>query len=119
MVIFLANCSYCINSIWVYFELIKNDGLWKNLIQVPLSRQATDHTCGVASLQSILSYYGFEYRQDILSEKLHVEDRAKPEEIKRFAESLGFRVREHNLMSMEQLESFIDSGMPVLACMQA
>ena len=41
-----------------------------NFIRVPLTRQATDYTCGVAALQSILYYYGQEFLEDDLMEKL-------------------------------------------------
>lgn len=96
-----------------------NSSCDKHLIRIPLSRQATDHTCGVASLQSILSYYGFDYREDVLARELRADDHAKATEIKRFATSLGFRVREHHRMSLDDLEKFVDRGLPVLVCVQA
>ena len=89
------------------------------LLRLPLSRQATDHTCGVAALQSILRYYGFFYREDVLARELHADDHAKASEIRRFAESLGFKVREYRDLSLAQLTAFLDRGMPVLVCMQA
>jgi len=42
----------------------------QNLIRIPLTRQAADYTCGVAALQSILYYYGQEFLEDDLMEKL-------------------------------------------------
>ena len=36
----------------------------QKLIAVPLARQSTNWTCGVASLMSILGYYGIEYREE-------------------------------------------------------
>ena len=38
----------------------------KNLIRVPLARQNANYTCGVAALQSILGYYNFDKRLDVL-----------------------------------------------------
>jgi hypothetical protein len=42
----------------------------KRLLRLPLCRQATDYTCGISCLQSILAYWGHEYREDSLAELL-------------------------------------------------
>lgn len=96
---------------------VSDDG--EKLIRVPMVRQATDHTCGVASLQSILGYYGFDCREDILAEKLRVRDHAEVKEIERYMRSLGFKVSQYREMSLEQLTSLTDRGLPVLVCVQA
>ncbi|MBX9691921.1 MAG: hypothetical protein K2Z81_06015, partial [Cyanobacteria bacterium] len=33
------------------------------LIKVPLTRQSTDYTCGVAALQSVLAFFGEDIRE--------------------------------------------------------
>lgn len=89
------------------------------LICVPTVRQATDHTCGVASLQSILMYHGIDCREDILAGKLNVTDHAKIAEIDRYMTGLGFKVTQYREMSLDDLKKLLDRGLPVLVCVQA
>ena len=90
-------------------------------IRVPLTRQASDYTCGVAALQSILYYYGEEFREDELAKKL----RATPEEgtkyprIVELAKSLNFHVEVRTGMTMDDLKRLIDEQKPVILLMQA
>jgi predicted double-glycine peptidase len=50
-----------------------------NLIRVPLVRQGTNFSCGVAAFHSVIAYYGEEYlvdgettiREDLLINELH------------------------------------------------
>jgi len=92
-----------------------------NLIQVPMTRRATDYTCGVAALQSILYYYGKEFREDRLAEKLQADPRRGTQypKILEFARSLGFGVDGQTHMSLEDLKKRIDERKPVSALIQA
>lgn len=92
-----------------------------NLIQVPLTRQATDYTCGVAALQSILYYYGKEFREDQLAEKLQADPTRGIQypKIVEFARSLGFRVDAQTPMSLEDLKRRINGRKPVIVLIQA
>lgn len=92
-----------------------------NLIRLPLMRQATDYTCGVAALQSILAYYGEEYREEELSKKLKANphDGTAYSEIASFSRKLGFNVEINKKMSIAELKAAIDKQLPVLCCMQA
>jgi predicted double-glycine peptidase len=92
-----------------------------NLIQVPMTRQATDYTCGVAALQSILYYYGKEYREDQLAEKLRADSirGTRYPKIVEFARSLGFRVDVQIPMTLEDLKKRIDGRNPVIVLIQA
>ncbi len=92
-----------------------------NLIKVPMSRQATDYTCGVAALQSVLAYYGDEQREDALAKEL----RSGPkhgtayQEIMRVAQKKGFSVEVFTDISMDDLKKLIDLGKPVICLIQA
>ena len=91
-----------------------------NLIRVPLARQATDHTCGVASLQSILYYYGLPFREDTLAAMLQTTDDGTPyRNMVSLAEAQGFKVSVHTKLTLEELRKFIDLGQPVLLAIQA
>jgi len=92
-----------------------------NFIQVPLTRQATEYTCGVAALQSILFYYGKEFREDQLFEKLQADPKRGTQypKIVEFARSLGFRVDVQTNMTLEDLKRQIDDRKPVIVLIQA
>ena len=92
-----------------------------NLIRVPLTRQAMDYTCGVAALQSILYYYGQEFREDELVKKLGPtpENGTKYPRIVEFAQSLNFRVKVRTGMTLDELKRLIDEKKPVILLIQA
>jgi len=93
----------------------------ENLIWVPLTYQTYDYTCGISALQSVLYYYGKEFRQDELA-KILESDPIKGTNYRRmvkFARSLGFRVDVLTHMSLEDLKRLIDLRKPVLVAMQA
>ena len=92
-----------------------------NFIRIPLTRQATDYTCGIAALQSILYYWGEEFREDQLVEKLQPtpEDGTKYPRIVEFAKSLNFRVDIRTGMTLEDLKRLIDEKKPVILLIQA
>ena len=90
-----------------------------NLIKIPKTRQATDHTCGVASFQSLLYYYGIEIREDKLATALHAEDYARTGEIVQYAQAQGLTVETRRNMTLAELQQYIDKKIPVMVCMQA
>lgn len=93
----------------------------KNLIPVPLTRQSTDYTCGVAVLQSVLAYYGDDIREDNLAKALG----AKPDSgtdymhSVEYAKSKGYDVGVYKNMTLDQLQAFIAKGQPVICAIQA
>jgi hypothetical protein len=92
----------------------------KKLIRVPMARQATDHTCGVASLQSVLCYYGTCMREDVLGQQVGTtENGTDKDNLASYAESLGFYVMKSSNMSLDGLEKYLDSGTPVMVAIQA
>lgn len=90
-------------------------------LRVPMIRQGTGYTCGVAALQSILFHWGEEWREDRLARELG----ATPEEgtnyhaIVRLAESKGFRVEVSTGMTLDQVTTAVDAGWPVVVAIQA
>ena len=92
-----------------------------NLIRLPLTRQATNYTCGVAALQSVLAYYGEEYSEIPLSKILKSNSTIGTayKQIARFSEKQGFRVDIHKDMKIEDLKALIDKKLPVLCLLQA
>jgi predicted double-glycine peptidase len=93
----------------------------KNFLYVPLTRQATDYTCGVGVTQSIFMYYGDEYMEGELAKEL----KADPNEgtsyhnINNFAKSNGYKVNIMKNMTLEQLKKNIDAKKPVIVLIQA
>jgi len=93
----------------------------ERLIRVPLTRQSTDYTCGVAALQSVLGYYGLEIREDNLSQEL----KADPNEgtsyrrIADFARSKGFTVEIKTGLTLDDLKRLLDRKHPVICLIQA
>ncbi|WP_169716809.1 cysteine peptidase family C39 domain-containing protein [Sporomusa acidovorans] len=90
-------------------------------ISVPLCRQETEYTCGVACVQSILGAYGMDYRQDELAQILD----SKPilgtnyQKIILFMEMLGFQAVYIKNMGIDNLKSFINDGVTPLLQIQA
>jgi predicted double-glycine peptidase len=93
----------------------------QNFIRVPLTRQGTDYTCGIAALQAILYYYGEEFREDELVKKLQptINEGTKYREIAKFAQSLNFRVDVRTKMTLDDLQRLINEKKPVILLIQA
>ncbi len=92
-----------------------------NLIRVPLVRQSTDYTCGVAALQSLLGYFAIEEREDKLAAELR-SDRKQGTAFARIvkaAEKRGLSAQVQVGMTIPELKGYIDSRKPVLCLVQA
>jgi len=93
----------------------------KNFIYVPLARQATDYTCGVAALQSVLGYYGEDIRQDVLASAMgsNEQDGTRYLRMVEYAQGKGYTVQVNQNMTVESLKGFIDQKLPVIVLIQA
>lgn len=91
------------------------------LIQVPMARQAANYTCGVAALQSVLHYYGDEWRQDRLSLAVKADsvNGTNYRNIIKLCDSLGYSTNVHTNLSLDSLKTFIDLGFPMILALQA
>lgn len=89
--------------------------------KVPMIRQGTGYTCGVAALQSILFHWGEEWREDRLAQELGStpEEGTNYHQIVRLAESKGFQVEVAIGMSLDRLTAAVDAGWPVIVAIQA
>lgn len=88
---------------------------------LPMTRQATDYTCGPASLQSILAYYGDEWREDTLARELKSdpEQGTNYREIVRFARENGLTAEARQGMSIADLAHAVKEKRPVIVAIQA
>lgn len=93
----------------------------KHLIPVPLTRQATDYTCGAAALQSVLGYYGENIREQALAKELRSDsvNGTKYENIAAFAKRHGLSVRVMRNATIESLCKILDDGIPAICLIQA
>lgn len=92
-----------------------------NLIKVPMTRQATDYTCGVAALQSVLMFYGDEFMESKLAKELRSNSKIGTayEQMVRFAKSKDYEVQVFKDMTIDELKKLIDCGKPVICLIQA
>jgi len=92
-----------------------------NFLFLPLTRQATDYTCGASALQSVLRYYGDEYMETELANIL----KSDPNEgtgynnIATFSRSEGYKVNIYKNMKYDDLKKLIDNKKPVIVLLQA
>lgn len=96
------------------------------LIRVPLVRQATGYTCGVASLMSVLSYYFSTdpvlrwVREDRLAAELGTTgDGTNHRDIARVATAKGLKAEVRRNMTIAELKQVLDGGAPVIVAIQA
>lgn len=92
-----------------------------NLIRVPMVRQSTDFTCGVAALLSVFAYFGDEYREDQLAKELKAAPKVGTSylEMVRLAKAKDYSVKVLKDMSLADLNKLIDAGKPVICLLQA
>ena len=90
-----------------------------HLLDFPEVRQGTDYTCGDSAMQSVLYYYGIEFREDQLIKRLHTtHDGTDPGAIADFAKAEGFSVDMH-AMTIADIKQYIDQAIPVIVDIQA
>ena len=88
---------------------------------VPLCRQATSYTCGVAALQSVLCYYGIETQEDQLSLSLHTNSVTGTDfrDILRVSHRYGFKADFLENRTLEWLKQHLTLHHPVILLLQA
>lgn len=91
------------------------------LSDVPDVRQSTDYSCGAASLQAVLSYWGKDLREGVLMELLNTtsDNGTNPNDIVRVAQGLGFNASLELGLTIEDLASSVYNGVPVIIVAQA
>ena len=104
---------------WQKYELVtKEEDL--TILEFPELRQFFNYDCGASALQSVLTYYGIEKREDELFKMLEtvpVEMHNKGTRIaaiKRTAEYYGLECQVIEGMEISNLIELIDNGVPVI-----
>lgn len=95
-------------------------------LKVPLCRQGTDYTCGVAAMQCILAYYEEDPpRQDVIA-KIAKSGAAKGtsyKNLEKLAQDRGYEVmtykNEGKDIAINRLKGFLEDGKPVIVLIQA
>jgi len=94
--------------------------LGDKIMRLPLTRQATNYTCGVAALQSVLAYYGVSIREDNLAKELKTtNDGTSKENIILFARNQGLIAAGRPKMSLDDLRKALSQRKPVMVAIQA
>ena len=93
----------------------------KHFIMVPLARQSTNYTCGVAALQSVLGYYGEDIRQDTLAAALGSTEAEGTDyhAIERYANSNGYNTVVQTERTLDDLKALVDRRVPPIILIQA
>jgi predicted double-glycine peptidase len=91
------------------------------LIKVPLTRQATDYTCGAAATQSVIGYYGDNVREAALATQLKTNSKIGTayRNIEAYAKRHGYECKVYKNSTLPALEKMVDSGTPVMCLIQA
>lgn len=91
------------------------------LSDVPYVQQGTDYSCGAASLQAVLSYWGTDLREDDLMEWLNTspDHGTDAHDIVRVARELGFSAYMEDCLTVNDLAASVREGVPVIIGAQA
>ena len=91
------------------------------LLAVPDTRQSTTYSCGASALQAVLMYWGREYLETELMERLHTDpdNGTNPRDIVRVASEEGLRAELADHQTLDDLKAAVDAGHPVIIACQA
>ena len=91
------------------------------LYNMPDTRQSTEYSCGAASLQAVLAYWGRDIGEEDLREMLNTNEESGtyPDDIIRVAEALGLQAEYAENMTIADLEGYVAEGVPVIVDCQA
>lgn len=91
------------------------------LSDVPYVQQGTDYSCGAASLQAVLSYWGTDVSEEYLMERLNTspDHGTDAHDIVRVARELGFHAYMEDGLTVDDLAASIREGVPVIVGAQA
>jgi len=92
-----------------------------NMINIADTRQATTYTCGVASVQAILNYYGIDKREDQLIEQFGATEAAgtSTSQIIAGLESYGLVATRKEQTTMDDLRANVQNKIPTIVAIQA
>jgi len=97
-----------------------------HFLDVPIFRQSTNYTCGVASFQAILGYIGIkeegsELREDNFAKELGADPDQGTDWLKmvEYARGRGLKANVYQNWTIAQLEDSIRKGVPIMVAIQA
>lgn len=93
----------------------------QKIIRVPITRQATDYTCGVAAVQAVIGYYGENVREQILAKEMRSNwaQGTSYQNIASFGRSHGYSVKVSKNTTLATLKTMLDKRTPVICLIQA
>lgn len=85
-------------------------------IEVPYYKQSTVYTCGPASLQMVLAYYGYQDSEENLLKLLNTSSQDGTWRVRMYetAVNLGFHCYVNNEASLSEIDFFLDLGIPLI-----
>jgi predicted double-glycine peptidase len=95
------------------------------ILDFPELRQLFDYDCGASALQSVLTYYGYKRREDLLFKKLGAKSTdvfnngVKIKDIVKVARGYSLTVRVERGLKAVDLKKYIDLKIPVICLVQA
>jgi len=91
------------------------------LFNMPDTRQSTEYSCGAASLQAVLGYWGRDIGEEDIREMLNTNEESGtyPDDILRVARALGLEADYKENMTLADLEGYVAQGIPVIVDCQA
>ena len=93
------------------------------ILKFPYVRQATNYSCGCASIQAVLYYYGIDIREDnlikIFKDKSIVKSGIDPDVMKEALEKEWHLTVDMRKMSIDEVKDCIDRDIPVILLIQA
>lgn len=88
-------------------------------LDFPDVRQSTEYSCGAAAVQSVLRYYGIDFREKALMKHLKTDTEGTVvNNMMDFLHEMGLKT-EDGKMSIDELKKNIDKGYPVIIAVQA
>lgn len=91
------------------------------LLDFPNSRQSFEYSCGPGAVQSVMAYYGDNFRESelIALMKTDKDEGTYLKDIVKFLHFQGYSTTLKHKMTMNELYRFIDNGIPVIVLIQA
>jgi predicted double-glycine peptidase len=91
------------------------------LLDVSSTRQAFEYSCGPGAVQSVMAYYGSDFRESELINMLKTDkdEGTYVRDIVKFFHYHGFTTQLKQQMTIEELCTYIDRNIPVIALVQA
>lgn len=92
-----------------------------SVVRIPLTRQATDYTCGAGALQGVLGYYGEDINEGDLAKPLKSNSKigTRYQEMIKYARAKGYEVTVYKDATISKLQALLDDKLPVIVLLQA